>query len=751
MLAQAQTILLLVALSARAATMPLTQVVPDYMDGDLETAITPTPQEARLADTVFPLGKVALVKPEGYRAPDTLAAELSKLADAELVKTEDATTVVTIGAAAGKDLSGLPPSEDAYLLQATAGKPGQKNTIILAGRAPAADFWALATLRQMVFEKEGVRYVREGTITDFPRFTYRGNKRPKPWEWRYKANYGWFFQPPAEKPRRPDTNFRWDYFRSHGAWVRHGDPLAATDEEMDKLLASARDAYAAGCREFVLKFDDTGSKLSDATKAQFGGDFYRALHHYLLGMHHRLKALDAANRIFFMPRPYWYNSFETAAYAKALLAHGPLPEDIGLSVCGPEVLSRVIPTACLREYREVFGLKGKAQIYDNFGRGGDYFACGGRDPDLWEEVCCLFPERGTPVTRISVYDYLWNPEAYDPKRSLQLAIRELASRKPEVYAPLLDYVRLYNERHHPSGYIAQAEAAKLFRETNVALKAKYDTLVPLLATSPMAVEVNLADELWGSRSPQGSLEFGEHARLRRRLDFEPYMARHGWQEARVAQTAEAPTIDGRLDEPAWGRAPEFARFVQPVWGMKTPPQDPDALLFGGEEATRLRLVRTDTHLYLGIEFGYKEKPTLPNWATKLWEGLSPGEQGNYAWRVPCFELFLDPRGRREDYYQVISNVAGIWLSRHFGVYEPGRRGEPWRPDYKFAFALGEKEGVFEAAIPFADLGAPAPRRGEAWGLQCFRSKVGAFGLFSGVYDLCGGDHTPSQFGRIVFE
>jgi len=39
-----------------------------------------------------------------------------------------------------------------------------------------------------------------------------------------------------------------------------------------------------------------------------------------------------------MPRPYYY-SFETQDYARALLAHGPLPKDIGLSVCDPEVLS----------------------------------------------------------------------------------------------------------------------------------------------------------------------------------------------------------------------------------------------------------------------------------------------------------------------------------------------------------------------------------------------------------------------------
>ncbi|MBM4034728.1 MAG: hypothetical protein FJ291_23535 [Planctomycetes bacterium] len=760
------------ASACHAAALPVGQIVPDYMEGDLETAIVPTPQEARLGNTAFPAGKVALVKPEEYRAPDTLALELGRLLGAQLATAEDAATVVFVGAAATRQLAAMglkppPAGADAYVLHTASGKQGGRNLALLAGNSPAADFWAFATLRQMVFEKDGVRYIREGTVTDFPRFACRGNKRPRLWEWRYKANYAWFFEPPKQGSGKPEENFRWSYFRQNGAWVCHGEPLRATDEEMDKLIqgygeADARtgvkrrvpgalDAYKGGCREFVLKFDDTGSGMSPSTEARFGRDFYKALHHYIVGMHRRLKAVDPGNRVFFMPRPYWYNSFETARYAKALLAHGPFPEDIGLSVCGPEVISRQIPTGCLKEFRELFGLKAPAQIYDNYGRGGDLFAYSGRDADLWREVCCIFPERGTPVTRITVYNYLWNPEGYDPRRSLQLAVRELASGKPEVYAPLLDYVQFYEANRCPAAYPPQKQAVEQFRKANEALKAKYEALAPLLAKSPMAVEVGLADELWGSRSPQSSYELGETARLRRRLDFEPYMARYGWQEAVVARTDAAPTIDGGLDEAAWQRAPEFAQFVQPAWGMKTPSKDSETLLLAGDERTSLRLLYTSTHLFLGIEFGYREKPALPKWAQELWQGAQPGQQGDYAWRVPCFELFLDPNGRRADYYQVISNVAGLWLSKHFGAYEPGRRGEPWQPGYKFAFSLGEKRGVLEAAIPFADLAPAAPRRGDAWGFQCFRSKIGSFGLFSGVYDMVGGEHAASQFGRIVFE
>ena len=775
--------LLLAAGSALAATRPLKAIVPDYMEGDLETAITPTPQKAELKDTAFPAGKVVVVKPARYDAPDTLVKELAALLGAESVvaasepgKAPDAATVLIVGSSARSPLAAdarkrprlADLGADAYLLHTAAGAHQGKNLVLLAGNSPAADFWAFATLRQMIFVKGGVHYVREGTVLDFPRFRFRGNKRPRKWEWRYKANYGWFFAPPTEPTRqRPDANFRWDYFRHYGAWVRHGSPLMATDAEMDNLVQGyevvddrgkkrrvqgAAEYYKAGCREFVLKFDDTGSQLSPATVERFGkGGYFAALHHYLAGMHRRLKALDPASRVFFMPRPYYYNSFETQDYARALRAHGPLPDDVGLSVCGPEVLSYTIPTACLTDFRELFGLKAPSQIYDNHGRGGDLFPCQGRAPDLWREVSCLFPERGTPVTRITVCDYLWNPEAYDPKRSLRLAVRELASRRPDVYAALLDYVLTWNRDRWPSGYPPRRQIVEQHRRTTEALKAKYDALAPLLAKSPMAVELDLATELWGPPAPRSSYEWGEFSRLRRRIDFQPYMLRYGWQETQVSRAEAAPTVDGRLDEAAWRKAPRFDRFVRAAWGTKQPPENPEALRLAADQTTRLALLHTASHVYVGIEFDYPSKPELPNWARNLWQDLKPGQQGPYAWRVPCFEVFFDVRGRRADYYHLIANIAGIWRSKHFGVYEPGRAGAPWVPGLKFACVLGEKRGTFEMSIPFADLRVEPPKPGAVWGFQCFRSKMGPLGLYSGTFDLVGGDHAPSQFGRIVFQ
>jgi len=690
---------------AHSAVVPLADVVPDYMEDELETAVIPTPQRAEWEPTAFAVGKVVVVKPDRYHAPDTLFEELkSLLAEGSVTVVSvsgfaatEADTIVFVGRLPDQDAwnslvasrrwqpwldEAAGKGSDAYVLCTAAKGLRGKNVVLLAGNAPAADFWALATLRQMIFSAHGVNYVREGRVLDFPRFEYRGNKRPQQWEWRYKANYAWFFRQ-SEFPGGTPLE---DYHRTAAAWIHYGNPLQATDEEMDRLVAGfddpetkrhavgAKQCHEQGCREFVLKFDDTGWQLSGPTAEKFGGDpsraYFKALNYFLVGMHRRIKAIDRENRVFFMPRPYWHNSFEQRQFAASLLAYGPLPKEMGLSVCGPEVISWTIPTACLRDFRRLYGLEEKAQIYDNFGRGGEYFACTGREADLWTEVACLFPERGTPLTRITVLDYLWNPEAYDPARSLKLAIRELSGRDPRLYRAMWRYVSYYNEHRDPAAYSPREAIVAQLPEINRNMKARFDALVPLLPASRLAEETRLKYEFWGPEAPAGSYEWGEYARLRRRLQFAPYMTAYGYREAEVAPAAGPIVIDGKLDEAAW--------------------------------------------------------------------------------RVPCIELLFDVSGRREHYYHVVSNMAHLWIATHCRAYATEKTGGWWRPDWKFRFTLGEKSGIFEASIPLADLTQTMPQKGTVWGFQAFRSGFGPLSLFSGSYDRVGGEHGSREFGRIVF-
>ncbi len=141
----------------------------------------------------------------------------------------------------------------------------------------------------------------------------------------------------------------------------------------------------------------------------------------------------------------------------------------------------------------------------------------------------------------------------------------------------------------------------------------------------------------------------------------------------------------------------------------------------------------------------------PDWAMKRWRDHRPGDRANYAWRVPCIELFWDVTGRKEHYYHVAANIAGLWTSTHCRAYQTEKTGGWWHPDFEFKYVLDEKSSTFEAAIPLSALTDTPPKRGTVWGFQAYRSKIGPFAMFSGVYDLVGGEHGTRQFGRIVFE
>jgi len=165
----------------------------------------------------------------------------------------------------------------------------------------------------------------------------------------------------------------------------------------------------------------------------------------------------------------------------------------------------------------------------------------------------------------------------------------------------------------------------------------------------------------------------------------------------------------------------------------------------------MKMLHSDTHIYVGVIFGYARKPTVPGWALKQWKGVPPGGRGHYAWRVPCIEMMFDVTARREHYHWLVANIADVHLSAHCRAYRTGRTGGYWRPGVRFAFDLGPSAGTFEASIPLADLCEKPPCAGDVWGFQAYRSKMGTFGVFSGTYDLVGGEHATREFGRIVFE
>ena len=741
-----------------APSAPIKEVVDEYIGDGLELAIIPTPQLAELSHQLFSVGKVEIVMPPGdYGAPTTIRSQAEELFRSSLGKTparilignpqRNPETLKVIGklpipiaepnkAIPVKDEGRL--SENGYTLFVGEDPADRKGLlIVLGGNAPAGDFWAMQSLRQLVAERDGIKYVRGAAVDDWPMFPKRGNKRPRVWEHRFKANYMWFYRPKKEFS---------NVFRTKGAWVYGPKSIdLANPEWQTKLVASARKAFDQGLREFVIKYDDAPRKMTKATSEMFEGNYFAAQVKFLTSIFNTIKSWDKNCDVFFMPQPYWTNAFDIQEYGDGLKKAGGLPKGMGLSFCGQEVISTKIPLDCVTRAQEVLGLTGhKAQIYDNYPRGGDFWAYHGRDPELWKAVECIFPERGTPISRATVYDYLWNPGAYDPGRSLKLACREFTGRRPAAYRALYDYVNTWNRERNAAAFMSNVEAKKQLAASIKVLRKKYNALAQVL--KPKAEEKSLASESGLLTSFLHGENWGESAALNEREKHNDLMIRHGYREAKARRRNQPITVDGKLDEKAWSSSEvlsDFTYFRQLGPTEKNP--NPAAPVAQAGEQTEVRILYDDQHLFIGALLRHAKPPKLPNWGKRH----EIGERALYAWRVPCMEICIDPERDRDSYFQIMPNLQGWFCELHYaGSGSKQGAGGWWRSGLDFRAAVGEKSSVLEVRIPLKSLGAK-PKPGDRWGIQFCRNLNGA-STWSYMFEFYG-FRFPMHFGTLVFE
>ena len=167
------------------------------------------------------------------------------------------------------------------------------------------------------------------------------------------------------------------------------------------------------------------------------------------------------------------------------------------------------------------------------------------------------------------------------------------------------------------------------------------------------------------------------------------------REIRAAGAAEAPHIDGELNESVWGDAAEIGDFVQ-----REPRQGSAA-----SERTSVRIIADERAIYFGImlEDSQPERVTAALHGRDLWKltGLS-----DYAGPDDSFAILLDTfsDGRNGYYFAVNPNgamtdalITGEGLNRNF----------EWDGVWHAAAQRYEEGWTAEIAIPFSTLRYPA--------------------------------------------
>ncbi len=207
------------------------------------------------------------------------------------------------------------------------------------------------------------------------------------------------------------------------------------------------------------------------------------------------------------------------------------------------------------------------------------------------------------------------------------------------------------------------------------------------------------------------------------------LASAGWslalEEKRMYEAMRvevAPTVDGRLDEECWQKAPQTSSFTRVIQG-------PEEI-----QQTFFQVVYTDTDVYFGITLLEKNIDMIK--ATVRVDDTS-SIMGDDA-----VEIFIQPDTNDNTYYQFAANTLG---TRYDAVgFNPA-----WNADWDAAATIGEDAWYMEVRISFAAFG-DRPLAGSVWGLNVCRDRVAGGDEWSSWSPSPSGFHAPDRFGRLIF-
>jgi hypothetical protein len=271
---------------------------------------------------------------------------------------------------------------------------------------------------------------------------------------------------------------------------------------------------------------------------------------------------------------------------------------------------------------------------------------------------------------------------------------------------------------------------------------------------------------WGSMCPPATLaEFGKIMEEARRLAAEePYRtrvalmdaaifrlmeanctafhARKGPQRVSCPMAAEPPTMDGKLDEPAWTSAtPQGTGAIESFLTILGKPAN---------VTTQARVMYDKENLYIGLTcFEPKIEGILATCTQP--DGMVCTDD--------AIEVFIDPGRTRKSYYQITANTLGTISDDH--REKVGQVNEGWKSGVRVAVSKGPDRWTMEMAIPFAALTPPGkepanpPSPGDTWGLNLCRNRWADKSSTQDQRWMCWSPtyasfHEPAEFGILTF-
>jgi len=205
---------------------------------------------------------------------------------------------------------------------------------------------------------------------------------------------------------------------------------------------------------------------------------------------------------------------------------------------------------------------------------------------------------------------------------------------------------------------------------------------------------------------------------------------------------ESIAVDGKLDEPVWGRAKPTAAWTSPDGKKRPVPK------------TRARLAWTPTHLYVGVESDDDD----------IWSTFTARDSN--TWEQEVIEVFIDADGDKKDYLELQVSPTNVVFDARFEKHRSDlAKARAWnmvglQTAAKVDGTVNKRDDTdrgwtVEMAIPVDQVpGAKNPiGHGHSWRANFFRwdfpkGKRGLAAAFSPP--IIGDFHALSKFGRIRF-
>lgn len=211
-------------------------------------------------------------------------------------------------------------------------------------------------------------------------------------------------------------------------------------EDIDTLWQHYRWMQGLGVTWFSICLDDIRTGIDAKGQAKVVNAIFE-----------RLRANDPNAQMVFCPTAYWGTGTSRRDKAYLSTLADEMHKDVFVFWTGPRVVTPTISKAEAEQYKQVVGHR--LFIWDNYPVNDDHPTMHlgpvtGRDPDLADVIDGYMANplcKQNEINRLpllTMADFMWNADAYDPARSIGQAILHLGQ-TPEQHRTLADLVEIY--------------------------------------------------------------------------------------------------------------------------------------------------------------------------------------------------------------------------------------------------------------------------------------------------------------------